>query len=355
MIVEFNYNGTKTVIQCKSNEKMKNICKKFANKIQLDINNIYFSYDGKAGNEFNEELTFEEIINSEDKKRNKMNILVYSNELDKNNEKENKIKSKDVICTECGESIKMDIIDYKIILSECKNKHTIENILLDEFEDIQKINISDIKCEICKKCNKGNSYNNIFYKCITCKKNICPLCKSNHDKLHKIINYDDKNYICDKHNENYYSYCEKCKQNLCIVCEGEHKSHNIISFGSILVNKDESIEKNKDLRYYIDLFNNNVKIIINIANDVIDKMNKYYKIVEDIINNYDNKNRNYEILYNLNKIRNINIINELKNIIDDNSIFNKFNKIFNIYKNMNINEINIIYDNKEKEKELRIF
>ena len=74
MIVEFNYNGTKTIIQCQSNQKMKNIFQNYINKINVDKNNIYFSYDGKAGNQFNEELTFEEIINSEDKKRNKMNI-----------------------------------------------------------------------------------------------------------------------------------------------------------------------------------------------------------------------------------------------------------------------------------------
>ena len=30
-------------------------------------------------------------------------------------------------------------------------------------------------------------------------------------------------------------------------------------------------------------------------NDVKNKMNTYYKINEDIIDNYNNKNRNYEI------------------------------------------------------------
>jgi hypothetical protein len=222
MIVEFNYNGTKTIIQCQSNEKMKNICQSYINKIKVDKNNIYFSYDGKAGNQFNEELTFEEMVNSEDKKRNKMNILVFSNEFIDDNDNDNKIiKSKDIICPECKESIKMDIIDYKIILSDCKNKHKIENILLNEFEDIQKINLKEIICEICKKCNKSNSYNNIFYKCITCKKNICPLCKSNHDKLHKIIDYDNKNYICNIHNEAYTRYYKKYDLNICLSYESK--------------------------------------------------------------------------------------------------------------------------------------
>ena len=41
---------------------------KFLNRINEDKNNIYFSYNGNGGNNFDEELTFQEIINSEDKK-----------------------------------------------------------------------------------------------------------------------------------------------------------------------------------------------------------------------------------------------------------------------------------------------
>ena len=82
----------------------------------------------------------------------------------------------------------MDIKDYKINLYDWKNGHRKENILLNEFEETQNIYLSNIICDICKKNNKSISYNNIFYKCLTCNNNICPLCKSNHDKEHKIIN-----------------------------------------------------------------------------------------------------------------------------------------------------------------------
>ena len=34
--------------------------------------------------------------------------------------------------------------------------------------------------------------------------NLCPLCKSKHNNTHKIINYNDKYYICKKHNKEYY-------------------------------------------------------------------------------------------------------------------------------------------------------
>ena len=75
----------------------------------------------------------------------------------------------------------MDIIDYKIKLFDCKSKHNLENILLNEFEGTQNIDLAQIKCDICKNNNKSNSYNNIFYKCNTCNKNICALRKENHE------------------------------------------------------------------------------------------------------------------------------------------------------------------------------
>ena len=109
----------------------------------------------------------------------------------------------------------MKIKDYKIELYDCKNNHKIDNILLEEYENTQKIDISKIKCNICKD-NKSESYNNIFYICNSCKINICPLCKSKHDKNHNIINYDQKEYICEIHNENYVKYCDTCKNNICM-------------------------------------------------------------------------------------------------------------------------------------------
>ena len=62
-------------------------------------------------------------------------------------------------------------------------------------------------CDICNNNNKGKTYNNIFYICGACQKNICPLCKDKYNKEHAIIDYDNKNNICNKHNEQYSLYC----------------------------------------------------------------------------------------------------------------------------------------------------
>ena len=81
-------------------------------------------------------------------------------------------------------------------------------------------------------------------------------------------------------------------------------------------------------------------------------MNIYYKINEDIINNYDTKNRNYEIIDYLNKFQNYNIIEELYEIMYSLTITDKFNNLFNLYRKMNIDEINIIYQTRDNEVNL---
>ena len=86
---------------------------------------------------------------------------------------------------------------------ECKNGHNINNILLDEFEDAQYIDESKIICDECKDNNKYTSYKKIFYRCNKCKMNVC---KNKHNKEHKIINYNEMNYICEIHNELYIHF-----------------------------------------------------------------------------------------------------------------------------------------------------
>ena len=155
----FNYNGNLTIIQCNKEEKMKEIFNKFILKAQIDKNLITYIYSGNSN--INEELKFEEIANQEDKLRNKMNILVYDNNNIINNNI-SIIKSKDIICPICNENIKLYIEDYNIFLYECKNKHEIDNILFNEFEEKQKIDLSKIKFEECKEKNRNETFNNIF-------------------------------------------------------------------------------------------------------------------------------------------------------------------------------------------------
>ena len=137
-------------------------------------------------------------------------------------------QSKDIICPQCKEECRVNMSDYKIKLYECPNGHINEGIKIDNFPKTQNINISSIICDQCKDMNMGNTYNREFYRCLICKKNICVLCKTSHDPNHNIIKYEQRNYVCLKHNELYTKYCKQCNNNICYFCEEEHKNHNIL-------------------------------------------------------------------------------------------------------------------------------
>ena len=339
--VVFKFQGIETKIQCNIHEKLEKIFDKFVSKVGIDMSQIYSLYNG---NKIDEKLSVKDIINEEDTKRNTMNILVDKvNE--GNNINEKIIKSKEIICPECNENILININNYKFNLNDCKNGHNNNNILLNEFENLQNIDISKIICNDCKENNKGNTFNNNFYRCCTCKNNICPLCKSFHSKEHKIINFENKNYICDDHNMNYIKYCKDCKLNLCIRCAIEHKEHNNIDFTDIIPNEEENRKEMNELKEYINKLNEDIN------NNIIIKLNKvkenieiFYKIYNNIFNDYNYNNINYELLHNIKEFKNFNntIIKDITKIINDNNIKNKFNNIIDIYNNMNDKLNNII-------------
>jgi len=150
MSLDFIYNEDLIKIQCKRNEYIKDIFKRYLFKINKDINDVYFIYNG---NKLNEELMLEEI-NNKDKE---IKILV-SDINDKNNENRIKLNQyKEIICPECGDACLIDIKDYKITLNKCINKHNIEYILLDEFNNLKKNNKLNILCNNCNK-NKNETY-----------------------------------------------------------------------------------------------------------------------------------------------------------------------------------------------------
>ena len=140
---------------------------------------------------------------------------------------------------------------------------------------MEKIDISKIKCDNCKIKNKSNTYNNEFYRCNICKMNICPLCKSNHNNNH---NYDNKNYICELHNEDYIRYCKDCNLNICMMCFKEHKNHSIIDFGDIIISEEYNIKEKDKLKEYINKLNNNINEIIEILIKVKENIDIYYNI-----------------------------------------------------------------------------
>ena len=327
--IEFIYNGSNIIIQGNTNDKIKDIIDEYIIKSSISKNSVIFLY---SGNIINEEIKLSELIGKEEKDKIKIIVVNSKDNIDNNKSLE---KSKYIICPKCKENIKYKINEYKIYLYECKNGHRMNNILLNEFENTQYIDISKIICEKCKEKNKSETYKNEFYKCIECGINICQICKLSHDKSHNIINYDQKNYICFKHNDIYVKYCNKCsKINICFICENEHKDHDTIPYGEMMPNENEIKEYLNELRESIDKFKNNIEEIKLKLDKVKENIEIYYNFNNEIIKTYEKKNNNYEILQNIKEIKNYNILEEIKEINNEIKIENKINNIMKIYNKM---------------------
>ena len=351
--ITFIYHGQKTIIQFYLKTKMKDIYTKFAANVDVPIDSICFVYGGE---QLKEEITLDNVLNEDDKKRGKMTLLVLS--LNIINQNSNSIiKSKEIICPKCRENCKIKITDMKITLYECKNNHNIDNILLDEYESTQTIDLNNIICGLCIKNNKNNTYNNEFYKCNTCNINLCPLCKNIHDKTHIIINYEEKNYICNFHNKQFISYCKKCNKNLCFNCEQNHNNHDLIIFKNKLENIAEIKMKKDEFRQNLDIFISNINEIKNKLNKIVENIEKYYNIFNDLLFIFENNNNlNYEIINNIEEISNNDIIKDIIKINNDKNIKNNLNKIMDIYNKMKkkFNQMTIVY-NKKNENRIQIF
>ena len=283
-----------------------------------------------------------------------MNILVYEKISTKINENDSYIKSKEIICPKCLENCRIIFNDFKITLYGCKDGHRINDILLDEFNNTQNINESSIICQECKTINKYISYNKQFYICLDCNRKICPLCNSKHNKNHKIIDYDKKNFICNIHNDLFISYCKKCNINLCELCDKNHNiSHKIIYYKDIIPDENIIKEEINKFEKKIDKFKNIIQKIINILNKTIENLEIFYKINTDIINKFEFINRNYQILENINGIKDNLKIDNINQVINDNIIENQIKNIIHLYNKMNnnskLNENNI--NSKKKENE----
>ena len=326
--IEFNFNQIITKIKANLNEPFKNVIDKFLQKAYKERGTLCFLGNGKI---INENESIESQMNTDDKNNKKMHILVEPLLNDDNNIKI--IKSQDTICPECKESCRLKIENYKITLFECPNKHIINDIKFIDFNDTQKINESNIICNKCKIKNKGNTTE--FYKCLTCKLNLCTLCRSNHDIKHNIIKYNEKNYMCEIHNEPLIKYCIECKKNICFACE-EHEEHETIFLGNIKPNMEEKKEILNELKISINSIEKKIKDMINKLNRFIDFINSYYEINYNLYENYNIKKRNYQILNNINEINNNNNINKiLKKINENNNIKEHLNDILDLYDNMN--------------------
>ena len=306
--IYFVYEGAQILILGSSNDSMKNIINKFIEKTHAKRNSIYFLYNGII---VNEDSLLEQIANKGDKLRKEMTILVYS--YIKVNQNNSIIKSEEVICPKCFGNINLKVENYKISLLDCKNNHSIKDLLFKDF-----------------------------------------ICTQNID----LINYDKRNTCCEIHSESYNYYCESCKKNLCARCKKAHENHEIKDYGDILPAIDETKKRIIDLENSIKQLNANIDYIINRFAFFKENMNNFLQIYKNIMKNVEKPNRSYEMLNNMYKINNNDVMKDIKRIVGENNLKNKINMIYDIIdkeENFDNNELTLIYKINKDDKEIKIF
>ena len=346
--VECEYLGSNVNVQAKLTDKMSLVFQKFKTKAQTNSASLIFLY---KGNTISEDPQLEQVISNDDRNENKMKIVVNSLDSQQNANTSTNSISVDIICPQCKENCMIKMENCKISFN-CKNGHNQENILLDEFKKTQGIDLTKTTCDNCKEKNRSETYNKEFYRCLNCKLNLCPLCKGSHGKTHKIINFDQKNYICEQHHEDFIKYCTKCKLNLCLNCSNDHKDHACVPFDTILPDINKIKEQKDKLNSLIDNMKKNIDDIKTKLDKIIENLKIYYEIYDNLLKNYDNKKRNYELFQNLDEINKNMIIDNLNDIDGNNNISYKLTKLIDLYNKMSNSEQDsnrtITYQNGDK-------
>ena len=102
--------------------------------------------------------------------------------------------------------------------------------------------------------------------------------------------------------------------NTCFSCDEEHRQHKTINLVDLKPNMDEIKNQLLELKKEIELIVDEIQIAIMKLNEFKEAMNIFYEINNDILNNYEMKNRNYQILENIKLITNNEIFTKLKKI-----------------------------------------
>ena len=344
--VTFNYKNIEYNIQSNLDETMEKIIEQFVEEAKINILNKSFLYNGQ---EIDNKKFLGGVAKGVDIKGKKINISVHDNE-EKNKSEE--IISNELICPECFDNIILTLDNYKVNY-KCSNNHSEKQMDIKKYECLQKINLSKIKCESCKKYTKYTTNNNEFYFCNICNINLCPSCKSNHieTQKHSIVNYDEKKYICRKHNEKFINYCEQCEQNICFSCKKEHETHKgLIDLHNMVSDKDEINKEFKIKGKIFEDIKNIIEDIILKLTEFIKDLDTFYKINKNIFKNFDPTKRNYQIFQNVKEIIQFNdtLYCDLTSIKNEKSFSNKIDKIIEIYNKINVKNYEITYSNGDK-------
>ena len=353
---KINYNGDEYKIPFNENDIVKNVFQKFLVKVQKPMNKVLFLYDGKKIDE-NEILS--EIMTKEDKSEKNVSILVQDI-----SEKVLLITN-NPLCPTCAAECTIKSENYKFYL-KCKNGHITNNILVQEYKELQEIDSAKIICDVCHANNKGNTPNGEFYSCLRCKINMCPSCKDKHLKnrtkksKHKrnICIYEEHTYICPYHRKEFISYCTNCKKDLCENCEPRHRGRcSLIKYSEFLGKKKNMFNGFQELKKMVDLYVEQINLIIEKMNNVKNNLYNYLEINNRLLNIIKAKDvkLNYNLYQNVKSINFEKAIGDLNKINEEESTINKFNDIMQKYFLFNyISDLSLTYKINKYDEEIRV-
>ena len=247
-------------------------------------------------------------------KNNEKNIIIFCIILNYN--------LKNIICPTCKnkynqiEQCVINFNEYKIDLNKCIKGHNISGILLKDIEQIKLISELDVK-ELSNRC-EDHPYEIYNYYCTICQKNLCNNYKDNHEHKNEILKYNDIIPFYDK----YINYLFK---------------------------------RFNEFTNKFNIFKKQIESIKMILNEIIDNIEIYYKINQNILNNYYFNKNNYKILKNISNINFQSVEEDIDYIIEEEKLDKKIGYIFKLYEkiiNKDENELikikNSKFDNKKE-------
>ena len=265
-----------------------------ADGINIEFNDYNFYFNDKL---IKRDLTLENFKNNSSSSSSTLIIISVRK------------RSKLTKCPDCegNNTCFLKIENYGLKFHGCPYKHDPVKTF-NEYENSQKINYAQIKCD---KCNGSLKERKEMFKCLDCSKEFnrpCHFCNDCNKKFreenggpeHKIIKYEDKNYICLDGNE-FISYCLNCQIDLCEVCEKKHKSHghDINKYESIKPNIKEIKGELEEIKNRITKSKTHIEQILKMIEDASSTLDKYYLICMDIIGKYESYNqklRNFHVI-----------------------------------------------------------
>jgi len=366
--IEFNNNYE--IKDIDENSLIIDILRKYANKRNKDINQLYFSYNGKF-------LSFNDKRNIKCLGNRKVTLFVYCTKKREPNEKlKNMMINKNnlfnlvnitfdiITCEQCYSIPKLTLINQNKVKIYCQTCH--KQIIKDisYFKKfIKKSKEENIDLPNCTY-NKSHKSKSTKY-CLQCNKYLCEDCIENHKisfegKNHLMIEQKIQNkYYCQKENHQEYileRYCKECEEYLCSKCKCPHENSSIYSFDDPM-NKSKINKVIKNLNKFQEIIESEE---INLINYLVELENKI-KSLKEIFNKYKKRNMAFVLffkllIYNykkLNVIRNFNLesnifengyfdltnsdkfIKENNNFSSNECFHSKYNKLYAFYMNKN--------------------